>query len=650
MNRHGSMNRHYRLVWNSAHSTWIPIAENAPNRRRGRGAACSMAATLALVVPLAQASPGGGKVVSGTGSISQTGNSTNIQQSSQSLSIDWQSFNVSAQQSVDFIQPSASAVAVNRIIGANGSLILGHLSANGQIFLVNPNGILFGKGAQVNVGGLVASTLELNDPSLAGSSRSFSGSAAAGSVVNEGTITATNGGYAALLGNHVVNQGVITAQLGTVALGAGSALTLTFSGSSLVHVQVDRSVLKSVADNGGLLQADGGRVVMTAGAKDALLASVVNNTGVVEARTVANHDGTISLLGDPGTGVVHVAGTLDASAPDGGNGGRIETSAARVEVADAARVTTAAHGGLYGSWLVDPQDFTVAPSGGDISGATLSAELANTSVTLRSSGGAKSGHGDVNVNDAVSWSANTSLDLIAANNVNLGVEVSLTATGAGAGIVIDPNTANGSAPASGTGWFHLGTYATINLPNVSPTSSTALVIGGTSYTVLNRLGSQGSTTGTDLQGINGNLSGHFALGGNIDASATSGWNAGAGFTPIGNSGSAFTGTIDGLGHSVRNLTINRPTMDDVGLFGFTSATSVIRNLGVDGGSVTGANYVGALVGNNYGGAITAGNASANVRGTANIGGLVGANFAGFDSIAGNDVLGIISYSHATGGV
>jgi filamentous hemagglutinin family protein len=650
MNRHGSINRHYRLVWNSALGTWIPIAEIAPNRRRGRGAACSVAVTLALVVPFAQASPGGGKVVSGTGSISQAGNSTDIHQSSQTLSIDWQSFNVSAQQSVDFFQPSTSAVAVNRILGSNGTEILGRLTANGQIFLINPNGIIFGKGSQINVGGLVASTLDLNDSSLAGSSRSFSGNTTASSVVNLGTITASNGGYAALLGDHVSNRGVITAQLGTVALGAGSAVTLTFSGSSLVHVQVDRSVLKSVADNGGLLRADGGLVVMTAGAKDALLASVVNNTGVVEARTVASHDGTISLLGDRGEGAVNVAGTLDASAPDGGNGGRIETSAARVEVADAARVTTASHGGLYGSWLVDPQDFTVARSGGDISGATLSAELANTSVTVRSSGGAKPGHGDVNVIDAVSWSSNTALGLIAANNINVNAKVSLTATGASAGIAIDPNTANGPAPASGTGWFHLGTYATINLPNVSPTSTTALVIGGTSYTVLNRLGSQGSITGTDLQGINGHLSGHFALGSNIDASATSGWNAGAGFTPIGNSGSAFTGTIDGLGHSVANLTINRPTMNDVGLLGVIGSTSMIRNLGVNGGRVTGASSVGALAGTNYGGAVFAGFASAQVRGASDVGGLVGTNFAGLDSATSTYVVGTISYSHATGSV
>jgi hypothetical protein len=101
---------------------------------------------------------------------------------------------------------------------------------------------------------------------------------------------------------------------------------------------------------------------------------VVNNSGVIEARTVANHDGTIELLGGMTAGTVEVAGTLDASAPEGGAGGYIETSAAHVEVAAATKVTTAAASGRYGLWLIDPQDFTVAASGGDISGTTLSSE------------------------------------------------------------------------------------------------------------------------------------------------------------------------------------------------------------------------------------------------------------------------------------
>ena len=305
-------------------------------------------ASTCVVPSAATAQPSGGQVVSGSGSIAQSGDTTTIRQLSQELLLNWQSFNIGSQDTVDFLQPSASAIAVNRIFSTNGSKILGHLDANGQVWLINPNGILFGQGAQVNVGGLVASTLNVSNGSLSGSTMSFSGNGP-GSIVNQGTINAASGGYVALLGNHLSNQGTITAKLGTVALGAGSATTLTFSGNSLVKMQVDQSTLNNLAQNGGLIQADGGTVIMSAGAKNALLASVVNNTGVIEARTVENHSGTIELLGGMTAGTVNVGGTLDASAPEGGNGGEIQTSAAHVEVANNAQVTTLAAAGETGT-------------------------------------------------------------------------------------------------------------------------------------------------------------------------------------------------------------------------------------------------------------------------------------------------------------
>ncbi|MET0379463.1 MAG: YDG domain-containing protein, partial [Spongiibacteraceae bacterium] len=508
-------------------------------------------------------------------------------------------------------------------------------NANGQVYLINPNGVLFGQGAQVNVGALVASTLDLNDAALTGDKRSFSGNGA-GSVINRGAINAIEGGYVALLGNQVGNEGVITAPSGAVALGAGSAATLTFSNNSLVGMQVDASVLNSQADNGGLIRADGGIVVMTAGAKDSLLASVVNNTGVIEARTVENRDGSIVLLGGMQAGTVNVAGTLDASAADGGNGGFIETSAAHVQVAGDAKITTAAAMGLAGTWLIDPVDFTIAASGGDITGAALSSNLGSGNVVIQSTTGSAGTLGDVNVNDAVTWSANK-LTLNAQNNININANLNASSSASlaleyGQGAVAAGNTS--SVVTHG---------ASVNLPASTTNFTTRQGSNGVvkNYTVITSLGAAGSTTATDLQGMAGNLAANYALGSNIDAAATSSWNAGAGFTPIGTDPSRFAGVFDGLGHTVSGVYINRTGSNFTGLFGYTAAGSMVRNVGLVGGSVASDSWAtGALVGS-LAGMLKNSTAAVSVSGFQTAGGLVGVIDGGaiIDSHASGDVIG-----------
>jgi trimeric autotransporter adhesin len=617
----GQRNPVFCVVSSRGLNAWLEPAQTTLRIIKGARFLLGAAAVILFFHSAGAAGPTGGKVVSGSGSIAQSGSTTTIDQNSPTLSLTWQAFNIAPQETVNFVQPSASAIAVNRIFGTSGSEILGRLNANGQVYLINPNGILFGEQAQVNVGGLIASTLNLPDSALGSDTRSFTGSGN-GSIVNQGTITANSGGYVALLGNTVSNQGVLSAKLGTIALGAGSAATLTFSGNSLLHLQIDQSTLNNLAENKQLIVADGGQVIMTAGAKDSLLASVVNNTGIIEARTVENHNGVITLLAGMTAGTVNLSGTLDASAPNGGNGGFIETSGAKVEVANDTKVTTAAIAGKYGTWLIDPNDYTVAPTGGDTTGAALSTNLNSTNVTLQSSAGGTAGSGNVNINDTVSWTANTTLTMTASNNVN--VNSTITATGATAGIAINPNMANGAETPSGTGTFNLGPGAQINLPNVAPTSTTALVISETPYTVINSLGSPGSVTGTDLQGLNGNLSGNYALGSNIDATATTTWNSGAGFSPIG----TFAGTFNGLGHVISNLTIYLPGRSGVALFGNVASGGSTTNVGLTGVNVTAYSQVGALVGANYGSvdnSYATGSVSGPAAGGNSIAGLVGTN-------------------------
>jgi filamentous hemagglutinin family protein len=457
------MNRIYRLCWNRASQQWVPASELAHSaapaplsRKRIVGHRAVMLSVLAASLLAAGAAyagggPIGGQITSGSGQIQQIGNTTVIHQNSQTLTLNWQSFDIGANQTVDFLQPGSSSIAVNRIFSSTPSEIYGHLNANGQVWLINPNGILFGQGAQVNVGGLVASTLDVDDDSLSSNTRTFSGSGT-GSIVNKGTITAANGGYVALLGNNVSNQGVVSAQLGTVALGGGSAVTLTFNGDQLLHVQVDQSTLNNLVENRELIMANGGQVIMTAGAKNAILASAVNNTGVVQAQTIANHNGTITLLGGMDAGTVNVGGTLDASAPNGGNGGSIETSAAHFATLGDARITAAAPHGRAGQWVVDPVDLdinqavatdieTALNSGTPVTETTGASQ--NTGVGSGDTGASGGPNGDINVNYAITWSTNASLTLNSYNGIN--VNDPITSTGGGSLTLL----ANGSSTGAG---------------------------------------------------------------------------------------------------------------------------------------------------------------------------------------------------------
>ncbi|MDB5495653.1 MAG: putative heme-hemopexin-binding/utilization protein, partial [Phenylobacterium sp.] len=406
-------------------------------------ASSALAGSLALALASnAYAIPIDGAVVAGQATIVAAPGALTINQTTQNAAINWQSFNIGQGEAVQFVQPNARSVALNRVLGSDPSTILGRLSANGQVFLVNPNGVLFGAGSQVNVGGLVASTLAIKDADFMAGQYRFAG-AGPGSVINAGSIVA-DGGSVALLGGHVSNQGVISARLGAVSLAAGNAMTLDVAGDGLLSVTVEEGALNALAENGGLIRADGGRVLMTARSAGALMRTAVNNTGVIEARSLQSHNGVISLMGDMADGAVNVGGTLDASAPNGGDGGKIETSAATVNIADNARITTLAPSGVTGTWLVDPQDFTIA-AGGNISGATLSALLVTNSVTISTTTGADTttagtppvsnrhtaspGNGDINVNEAVSWTATpstTTLTLNADRDVNVNAAVTAT--------------------------------------------------------------------------------------------------------------------------------------------------------------------------------------------------------------------------------
>ena len=458
MKNNGSMNRVYRIVWNAAKSVWQAVCEigkshgkeiSTRSLRRAAVAAGILVAGGALAAPAPNELPTGGTVGGGAATISANGSRLDVLQTTQRTAIDWKTFNIGSAAHAHFQQP-VGGVALNRVLDTNASQIYGKLTSTGQVFLVNPNGVLFAPGAQVDVGGIVASTLNISDADFMNGKTTFQGSSS-NVIINQGNIKVGPGGTAALIAAKITNTGSIEAPQGNVLMGAGSKVTLDMGGP--VKLQIENDVLETLITNGGAIKADGGVVWLTSRAAQNLASSVINNTGVIEAQTLATGEkGEIILFAHGGA--ANVAGRLDASAPNGGDGGFIETSGSRVVNSPDLQVTTLASHGKTGSWLIDPATYTVAASGGDETGAALATLLGSTDIQLQADS-------TININDAVTWSANK-LTLTSGGNINIGA--TLTATGTGS-LAFE----YGQATAAGTG----SSYAVTNGAKIYIPSATA---------------------------------------------------------------------------------------------------------------------------------------------------------------------------------
>ena len=291
--------------------------------------------------------PTGSSVVSGQVSIATpSAGSTVITQSTQKALIEWQNFSIAAGSTVKFSQPNSSSITLNRVVGSDASAINGTLLANGQIWLINSNGVLFGNGSNINVGGLIATTSDITNQDFAAGNYNFAipSSNAGAAIVNQGAIQAAQGGSAVLSGQNVSNQGLIKANGGMVALGGASTFAVDFNGDKLLSYAVTSQTATpanntggaSSVSNSGTLSATGGKILLTARAASNVADNVINNTGMIEAASVSAQNGEIILDAGPG-GTVNDSGTLDASGKGAGQtGGNISVTGNTVAVGDGA--------------------------------------------------------------------------------------------------------------------------------------------------------------------------------------------------------------------------------------------------------------------------------------------------------------------------
>lgn len=680
--------------------------------------------------PISLAGPQGGKVVGGNAQINQQGSSTTINQKTDRAIINWNSFDINKNESVRHNMPSSNSAGLHRVVGGGGaSQIAGSLQSNGNIYLVNPAGVVIHNGAKIDVNGFVATSRDISDQNFMKGNMVFDRPGHPDAkIINKGNITLKDNGLAVLVAPTVRNDGVIAGKLGKVALGGSDAAwKLDMTGDDLIAFTLDEKAVDTLhsadgaplasLENNGKIKADGGVVVMSAAQLDGFVGSVVNN-GEISAASVENKGGKIifrgqgdrvdlvnndkldvsSQSGDGGMirmsgqarvvntgrinsvgakggnvvlmgkditlktgsvidasgmnggGTVLVGGNRQGKGPEpnaksvtvqsdaeilasaklkgdggevvvwadektqfdrkivakggeqGGDGGFVETSAKLLIIGDPAVVNTSAKMGKTGTWLMDPEDYVIANEGGNISAKTLMENLAIGNVSILSE---SFGLGNINVADAITWSADTALHLVARNNIN--VLAPITATGNDAGLYLEPKSGK------------LNLSAPITLSGTNP----ALYIKNQKYTVINNV--------NQLQAINDNLAANYALGMNIDASATKSWNDGAGFKPIGyeenKGGGEFTGVFNGLGHIIYGLTINRPETDFVGLFGHARLAS-ISNLGLENVSITGGSRVGSIMGQSFCSEIYNSFSTGEVKGELYVGGFIGRLYGG----------------------
>ena len=373
-----------------------------------RGTALQAAVGLALVAPAAaqpapNARPMGGQVTAGSASIATTPAATNITQSTNRAAIDWTSYNIGSQQSVNYQQPSSTSITLNRVTSSDPSQIAGKINANGQIVITNQSGVTFYQGSEVNAQSVVVSAAGITNQNFMAGKMAFDQAANPNArIVNAGTITVKQAGLAALVAPSVANSGVINARLGQVVLAGAAAHTLDMYGDGLVSIDVTKQVttvpigtdgraVTALVTNTGTIRADGGVVQLTASAADGVVQTLVRAGGHIQANTVGNQTGRIEVAGTGGSVVVEGRLAADGRAP-GATGGQVMVAGSgTTTIAATAHISASGRAGggtvAIGTTLARATGSGAAPAGTSARAVIASGARISANATAQGNGG-----------------------------------------------------------------------------------------------------------------------------------------------------------------------------------------------------------------------------------------------------------------------
>ena len=451
----------------------------------------SFAGGSSIALPAA-ALPTGASVAAGKATVLQAGNTLTVNQTTSQAIVNWNSFSIGSKAKVIINQPSASSVELDRVTGNNASQIFGQLSSNGQVVLVNPNGIVFGKDGSVSATGFTASTLGITDADFLAGNYNFVSDGSEGLIVNKGKLQTGSGGYVALLGAKVTNSGQIIAPDGTVYMGAAQAMTVPLSASGKIKLELTQSAVNAMVSNTakGTIVAEGGQVYMQAAALNDAAASTANTASTATTRSVIN---------------VNNAGSIDVSGPQAGgvtllaDGGAIKVSGSIT-----ANSTNASN---TGGQIVIGRDAStgILSATTDVSGATLTAKagFVETSGEYLKSAGVKIQAGswlldpaNVEINSSSTpYTAGDSVVLASAISAALGNGTSVTITTGGAGVSSSVTGGSISQATAGTGNTSDG--------NIMVNSTITSAYNGASAPTLTLMANNGITVGANINAAGG---------------------------------------------------------------------------------------------------------------------------------------------------